>query len=82
MWQGVQNFNGKMGNGIFQLQGEVYSVSWLPQDSWNYHMLTVGVPMDTPSAQAVPEPSTMLFLFLGLAGVAGAKRKPHHFKMI
>jgi hypothetical protein len=63
---------GNEGNGIIRFAGAHSSISWTVPDGEFYHMFTVGA-----ASSAVPEPTTMLLLGLGLIGVAGVRRKMH-----
>jgi hypothetical protein len=66
--QNVQAFNGRMENGIFQLQGKILSISWIAQDPQNFHMFTVGAPTHAPL------PASVLLLGPGLVGLASMRK--------
>ncbi|MEK7772967.1 MAG: PEP-CTERM sorting domain-containing protein [Deltaproteobacteria bacterium] len=68
--QSGNNLYGQEGNGVIQFTGTYTSISWTNPTYESWYAFTVGVPQST----SVPEPSTLLLLGSGLAGLAAARR--------
>lgn len=65
-------FSGREFNGIIQLAGTYTSLTFMITPSENWHGFNIGA---DSVASSVPEPASMMLLGLGLAGIAGIRRK-------
>lgn len=68
---GTNNLIGSEAHGTIQFSGAVTSISWVANPAEYWHGFTVG----TAGVAAVPEPSSLLLSFLGLAGIAFVARR-------
>ncbi len=69
--------SGNEGNGVVQFTGTFSSLSWTDTFE-NFYAFTVGVNQE-PTATAVPEPTTLTFVGIGLVGLASRLRKRPRF---
>lgn len=60
------------GHGLIQFNGTVTSISWTVPLAENWHGFQVGI-----FGTSVPEPTTLLLLSLGLAGLGFARKRLH-----
>lgn len=70
---GTDNIVGVEGHGVIQFSGAVTSISWTNAPGEYWHGFTLGTAGVSPAA--VPEPSTMALLGLGLFGMAAFARR-------
>lgn len=68
---GTNDLVGREAHGTIQFSGAVISISWVANPAEYWHGFTIG----TEGLAAVPEPSSLILSFLGLAGIAAATRR-------
>lgn len=70
---GTNNLTGSEAHGTIQFSGAVTSISWTANPAEYWHGFTIGT--SGLANPAVPEPSTLVLSFLGLAGMAVVARR-------